>query len=329
MAICDICGKNIGFLEKYQLLLRGAQCCYPCWEKYTDSPHEVGVAAVSKDELLNRKYIIDNTPQAKKRISDNYKLQVQKCTAGCHVSSWANIGDYMLAVSTSGRTLCIIESEQHHMSTYDFNRILQYSPLSEIEPYRKFRLQEVEHYIIRIDDIECYAKEGDVKYTTEISGGGGGGSNIAGAVLGGIVAGGAGAIIASRQPIEAITSTTTEHDSRKTVLRYYKNGKLCSFISQGFELYDYLFKNIPHKDLLAVQLQKNTPPSNANKTNSSPEKPTSVPKKPTTVPERPKTTPNGVTEIRTRLQSLKVLYEDGLIDETEYKEKKKELLQQL
>ena len=42
---------------------------------------------------------------------------------------------------------------------------------------------------IPVSDIQYYSKEGDVQYTTKISGGGGGGSSISGAVVGGLIAG--------------------------------------------------------------------------------------------------------------------------------------------
>ena len=155
--------------------------------------------------------------------------------------------------------------------------------------------KDLEHTAIALDHIETYAKDGDIQYTTEVSGGG---SSLSGAVLGGLIAGDAGAIIGSRQ---SVTTKTQSHDTRKTIIKFYQNNQLTSLIANGFELYDHLLKTIPEKDLLSVQVKHSTV----------------------------QTVSNTGYDIKEKMQTLKGLFEDGLIDEREYNEKKKDLLQQM
>ena len=66
----------------------------------------------------------------------------------------------------------------------------------------------------------------------------------------------------------------------------------------GFDAYNFFQKNMPEKDLLSVQLQS--------------------------AQEKPKN-----EDIREKLKLAKSLFEEGLIDEVEYKEKRQELLKLL
>ena len=120
--------------------------------------------------------------------------------------------------------------------------------------------------IIPVDQIICFYKEGDVQYTTKISGGGGGGSSLTGALVGGLIAGETGAIIGSRKKNKEIKSTVvTAHNDRKVVIRYDKNGsvKTLSHEDEEFEIYDYLLKKIPEKDLLTIQMNQTLTSNNA------------------------------------------------------------------
>lgn len=154
---------------------------------------------------------------------------------------------------------------------------------------------EIEYIKIPIDKVQYFAKEGDVQYTTQISGGGGGGSSLLGAVVGGAIAGEAGAIIGSRKKTTPITTTTNTHDTRKTILRYYEGETLKVLSYEGTDMYEFLLKNIPEKDLLSVQLATQKMPKS----------------------------------VKDKLIELKSLHEEGLIDETEYNEKRVEILKQM
>lgn len=158
---------------------------------------------------------------------------------------------------------------------------------------------ELEYTKIPINKIQYFAKEGDIQYTSQISGGGGGGSSLLGAVVGGVIAGEAGAIIGSRKKTAPITTSIKTHDSRKTILNYYDGDTLKVLSYRGTDMYDFFLQNIPEKDLLSVQLQianQNTPKNES---------------------------------VKDKLIELKNLYEEGLIDENEYNEKRKEILQQI
>ena len=160
---------------------------------------------------------------------------------------------------------------------------------------------EVMVEMISVKDIQYFSKEGDVQYTTKISGGGGGGSSIGGAIVGGLLAGEAGAIIGSRKQANEITTETVKHDGRSTLIRYYKGGQVLTINYIGIEVYDYLLKMIPEKDLLTQQLKsKQIPDNDTSQVNSD--------------------------SIEEKLISIKKLHEKGLITEEEYNKKKNEIL---
>ena len=189
------------------------------------------------------------------------------------------------------KTLYQVESRYCYHNRYD-------SEIQTIADVDKLVPEKFAYLAIPIDQIEFYAKEGDVQYTTKISGGGGGGSSLSGAIIGGIVGGSAGAVIGSRQEAKPITSTTQTHDSRKTILKYHSDNGLTVIMFNGFDFFDFLQKHIPEKDLLSVQLQTTRA-----------------------------TSQNG--DIRETLKIIKGLFEDGLIDEAEYSKKRQELLKQI
>lgn len=150
---------------------------------------------------------------------------------------------------------------------------------------------------IKVNDIIFFSKEGDVQYTTAISGGGGGGSSIGGAIIGAVIAGGVGAVIGSRKKVEEIHSTVEEHDNRITVIRYKNNGKIEEISIDGVLAYDFLLKHIPEKDLLNIQLEVNK-------------------------------SSNGASA-EERLVKLKSLYEKELINKDEYEKMRSEVLESL
>lgn len=123
----------------------------------------------------------------------------------------------------------------------------------------------VEYEKIAYDDIVFFTKEGDVTYTTEVSGGGvcGGGSSLTGAIVGGAIAGNTGAIIGSRKEVTStpIKSRTVRHDDTRTRIRYKVGNqyKECTF--DGFRVYDYLITVIGDKDLLQMQLNQMRKPT--------------------------------------------------------------------
>ncbi|MEI3595330.1 MAG: zinc-ribbon domain-containing protein [Anaerobutyricum hallii] len=162
-------------------------------------------------------------------------------------------------------------------------------------------IHELSYNEIPVSDIQYYSKEGDVQYTTKISGGGGGGSSISGAVVGGLIAGETGAVIGSRQKVQEVTSETVKHDSRRTLIRYYKDKQINVISYVGFEVYDYLLKKIPEKDLLTIQLEKK--PVVREKQNSD--------------------------SIKDKLETIKQLYENELITKEEYEQKRNEILSKI
>lgn len=233
-----------------------------------------------------------NMPQIEQEILSQYQEFLNDYqTNGINIK---DIGD-MLYVWKDDRYLYITESSREHAITL-INRYVDSSyNISSIRDDEGN--YDVDCFCLPIKNIKYYAKEGDVKYTTQISGGGGGGFSMSGAIVGGLIAGDVGAIIGSRKPVEGIRSYTNEHDTRKTILKYY-NGR--EFVSQTYpaEMYDALEEIIPEKEFNVVQLDVASPKRNQN----------------------------ICGDIKQRIQKLQELKEEGLITEKEYNMKKGELL---
>lgn len=161
----------------------------------------------------------------------------------------------------------------------------------------------IEYSCISVSNIQYFSAEGDVQYTTRISGGGGGGSTITGAIVGGLLAGETGAIVGSRKKVAEIKSESITHDSRNTLIRYYRENELLTISYDGFDVYNYLLKKMPEKDLLSMQLKGANQQKDAVETN--------------------------LSDIEEKMLTIKRLYEAGLISKEEFEEKRTELLTQI
>lgn len=191
-------------------------------------------------------------------------------------------------------TLCIVEDEETYLS--------HYTP-DDIKPYPIYVTE------IPIDRIQYFTKEGDVQYTSNVSGGGGGGSSLSGAIVGGLIAGDAGAVIGSRKKTAPIKTEIQTHDTRQTVLRYYDDfGKLEVMTFKGFSAYDFLLSAIPDKDLTTIQLGGN-----------------SRQKRPSTDTYSSVPSP-GSNNTESKLSRLQDLYLDGQITLEEYKAQRAKIL---
>ena len=87
--------------------------------------------------------------------------------------------------------------------------------------FQKDTIDEIKLTTIPSGQIEYFSKRGEIFRENKISGGGGGGSSIGGAVVGSLIAGDAGAIVGSRNKVNAIKSEIIEHDTRETFLNYF------------------------------------------------------------------------------------------------------------
>lgn len=165
-------------------------------------------------------------------------------------------------------------------------------------------------FTITVDQIEYFAQRGEMFRENKISGGGGGGSSLAGAVIGGLVAGGVGAVIGSRKKVNEVKSELITHDTRETFINFFIDGKKTSlfFDLSAFQVFNDL---IPEKEYNIVSALKTshiirTQQAKANKT--------------------PDTSSKSVSE---QIRELGQLRDDGLLSETEFAEKKKQLLDKI
>lgn len=150
---------------------------------------------------------------------------------------------------------------------------------------------------IKLENIEYFTTDGEKYREQKISGGGSTGVDIGGAILGGIIAGAPGMIIGGQRKVQEITSTTITHDTRKTKFSYFegKQRKTLYFRLTDFE---YFQDTIPDKEHDIVSTKRKNKYVEA-------EEPASLKKK---------------------LKDLKELLDEGLIEQDEYEERKKKLL---
>lgn len=153
---------------------------------------------------------------------------------------------------------------------------------------------------IPLNNIHYFTREGSVYSETKISGGGTKPVNLVDIAVGGVIAGASGALIAARPQNESIKSETVRKDERKTILLY--NETRLEFASED---YDVFMKLIPYKEFSVVQQKRATQKSELSKHSVSKEDPVEV------------------------LRKLKVMLDEGLIEQHEYDKKKEEVLKRM
>lgn len=209
------------------------------------------------------------------------------------------------SITVDGKLIWV--ANNHFYQTPIFSDyVAKFSTQDEIEQLSPLPINCVD---VPIEKIQYFAKEGDVQYTTKVSGGGGGGYSVAGAIVGGLIAGEAGAVIGSRKKVNDVVSKTETHDSRKTILRYFNEDSVEILSFNGFGLYEYLLGKIPEKDLLTIQLQQMS--SEKASLNDA------------TATQRPQ--PDAIEQI----EKLAALKDKGIISDEEFQKKKEELLAKL
>lgn len=160
--------------------------------------------------------------------------------------------------------------------------------------------------IIPLNDIVSFQLVGQVDRVTTTSGGGGGGGapNLGGALLGGLLFGAAGAIIGAQTGIyiDPIKSSTTEYDTRKTLLNIKNEQGVAETRELPFYYAEIFTKVIPDKEFSFLQAEK-----------------TSI-----AAPKEEKT--QDVNSIEA-LKKYKELLDMGVITQEEFDAKKKQLLE--
>lgn len=181
-----------------------------------------------------------------------------------------------------------------------------FSELHDLKCTAEEHIEKGDLLLIRIprDKIVYYKQNGDVKYTTSVSGGGGESSvNVAGAVIGDMLLGTTGGIIGSQigagMKIDAISSEVNKHDDRWVTLKYEdENGNLkeLNYNHSVLSIFDEL---IPEKQYDFVNLKK-MPEIQEKKMSS--------------------------TSVADEIRSYKSLLDEGIITQEEFDAKKKQLL---
>ena len=116
--------------------------------------------------------------------------------------------------------------------------------------------------IIPMEDIVSFQLVGNIDRVTTTSGGGGGGGqpNLGGALLGGLLFGTAGAIIGAQTGIyiDPIKSSTTEYDTRKTLLNIKNAQGVAETKELPFYYAEVFTKVIPEKEFSFIQAEKSS-----------------------------------------------------------------------
>ena len=288
MAVCAICQQYLGLFSDKHSLTDG-MCCGSCWSK--TGAYLEGKSSVSTADIFFGIERMEAIGIAGKKVGAFFEQKCKSLGFAANELRWrllTNHESYHFGILNG--VLFQIEWDHAYRERYDILHTINTKKDAE-----QLVAKDLIYKAIPIEKIQYFSKEGDVQYTTKISGGGGGGSSISGAVVGGLLAGEAGAIIGSRQKINPIKSTTETHSTARTVLKYFEGNTLIVLTFFGHEMYNYLLERIPEKDFASVQLQQRQPRDDGN-------------------------------NIKDRLKTLKELYVEGLITENEYNEKKRELV---
>lgn len=197
----------------------------------------------------------------------------------------------MTAESYSELGLCGVSNTHFHYNLDEESDYVAIDMAVEIKS-KGYPLQAKK---IQLDHIKYYKIEGSMQYSSNVEGGG---VNMGGAIAGAIIAGGAAAIIGSQVGTETRT-TIVEHDERKIILFYEKNGKIeaLNVETEDFEKTINAFRKlIPEKEESMVQMAAQKQPITAQLSSAD------------------------------ELKKFKELLDCGAISQEEYDAKKKQIL---
>ncbi len=155
--------------------------------------------------------------------------------------------------------------------------------------------------LIKYNDIKYFTKDGTISYTNEIIDNGKN-ISVSGAVIGGLIAGEAGAIIGSRKDINKIENVSVKHDEIYTYVYFEKNNEVKLVEIKGNEFYQRILHLIPEKEYNCV----------VHKTK-----------------EISLDMSLETTDIKLKLKDIKSMFDEGLITEEEYNDKKSDLLSKM
>lgn len=169
------------------------------------------------------------------------------------------------------------------------------------------QIEEFKILKIKLKDIEYFKTDGEKYREQKISGGGTTGIDFGGAILGGLIAGAPGMIIGGQRKVQEITSTTITHDTRKTKFSYFED-KQRKTIYFSFNDYEYFQDIIPDKEYDIVNTKR---------------------KNKLVKEEKDKTSTKKESTTKKKIKELKELLDEGLIEQEEFDERKKKLLDKI
>lgn len=293
MAVCDVCGSKMGIWDSYRLA--DGKCCPNCKKLANSHKNMVSDVKTRIANIENKRYIIDKLLSffefEYKRFDLEFRYDDSK---GADIKNAVRIGfagsEYL---TYHNNTLYFIQGWDDY-----FIKHIEAKFISNVFADKNVEFEPLGIRAILYENIEFYYKEGDIQYTSDVTGGGG--LSLTGAIIGGIVAGGVGAIIGSCKSIDPIRTKVSTHNATKTVLVYKDGDERVSEEYERHELYNYLLLKIPEKDLKTVQLSL----ANSNHTKN-----------------------NSGASAADEIRKFKGLLDDGIISQEEFEMKKKQLLE--
>lgn len=159
---------------------------------------------------------------------------------------------------------------------------------------------DIKPLIITLDSIKEFKVIGDKYIENKISGGGSQDPNLQAAIVGQALFGTAGAVVGGQQKIDPIKSEIIKHDERQTLVTMLKNEHNIKSLVLEFKFYNFIDEIIPEKnEAIIKEIAKQ------NIVNKS---------------------INNQDDIANKIQLLDKLLKDNLITESEYKEKRQQIL---
>ena len=172
MANCPFCNTRIPFLDG--IPLSDGKCCVSRWSFAADFPTKIegnsrNYSIYEISTAIEWKKAYNN---AHNRIQSFHKKACESIGIPHNLLKLGGFSGTMFLYGISKNTLYLIESQAEHLLRH--NLMTNINTLKEANALIPL---DVKHLLIPIEKIQYFMKEGDIQYTTKISGGGSSGSS--------------------------------------------------------------------------------------------------------------------------------------------------------
>ena len=233
--LAAICQVNLSKSGRAGVFQAAESQCTNKWDNYR-TKHKIS------GEILDSKSSLGKCTSSQDRFYYRIDTPFMRTSGECE-RKYATLSDGELSNPSSTN----FRFNAHNIA-YVTQRVIEYTCIMTAGEYPYVKS-------IPLENIKMYRVEGNVHYTSDVSGGG---ANLGGAVAGGLLFGGAGAVVGSKVGTN-IHTETVKTDDRKLVLYYLENNALkAEKIDCDGDIDDtleVLRKLMPQKDEAMLQLQ--------------------------------------------------------------------------